>query len=229
MSCVLKLNKTVIDINGLQLPMGEYIFNIDKLNDFFISGEIKLKETNESISTYEFKNNDFIALLINSQKINSGVINKYQEEEQANKCCSICLNDIIDNRYILGCAHHFHENCILRWLENSNSCPICRCTVEDNICLTENIVLRTPSPRRIRTPQVTPLNQRRRRIATTPLRRRRRRATTPIRRRRGNNTTRNTVIVPDENIPRRSRRIATREREYSQMFSSTNIINLLQD
>ena len=62
MSCVLKLNKTVIDINGLQLPMGEYIFNIDKLNDFFISGEIKLKETNESISTYEFKNNDFIAL-----------------------------------------------------------------------------------------------------------------------------------------------------------------------
>lgn len=218
MNCVIKSNETIYDINGLQLTGGEYIFIVNDLNNFFTSGEVKLKETNESISYYEFKNSDFIKLLINAQTINIETDTQTISQERDNKSCSICLSNIDDNRYILGCAHHFHENCILRWLQQNSNCPICRCPVEEDICSTENIILRNPSPARIERPRVSPRRRRRRRFATTP-----------IRRRRGNNTTRNTVIVPDENIPRRSRRIATRRREYSQMFSSSNILNLLQD
>ena len=222
MNCVIKSNEIIYDINGLQLTDGEYIFIVSDLNNFYTSGEVKLKETNESISNYEFKNSDFIKLLINAQTINIETNTQTISEERNNKSCSICLSNIDDNRYILGCAHHFHENCILRWLQQNSNCPICRCPVEDDICSTENIILINPQPVRIERPRVSPRRRRRRRIATTPIRRRRR----------GNNTTRNTVIVPNENIPRRSRRsrrIATRRREYSQMFSSSNILNLLQD
>ena len=39
--------------------------------------------------------------------------------------CSICLNKNT-NPFQLNCKHSFHKECIEKWLNINNSCPICR-------------------------------------------------------------------------------------------------------
>lgn len=43
--------------------------------------------------------------------------------------CSICLDDVAVNEKVclLNCTHMFHENCIVKWLGQNNTCPLCRC------------------------------------------------------------------------------------------------------
>ncbi|KAI4305737.1 hypothetical protein L6164_029085 [Bauhinia variegata] len=44
-------------------------------------------------------------------------------------CCSICLDKFGDlTSEVVGtpCSHAFHQDCILRWLKNHWSCPLCR-------------------------------------------------------------------------------------------------------
>jgi hypothetical protein len=237
----INVKNTIYDVNRQSLQAGNYIFNIVDINNETICGTLMLERDSEFANNYEFKIRDYIKLLINSQfrfiglcGINvperiltlTEISDEETEESSQNDFCSICLNELSENRYILGCAHHFHENCIFRWLEENNSCPICRSVVDDSVINTENIVLEPiptrQSPRRNRRPPVSPINRRpyRRRRASTPPRRRRRASTPPGRR--------NTIIQPQENIPRRSDRIAARQREYNQMFSSRNIVNLLR-
>lgn len=42
--------------------------------------------------------------------------------------CPTCLEDYESEkqRRDLRCGHHFHTGCILRWLDSSNRCPVCR-------------------------------------------------------------------------------------------------------
>ena len=40
--------------------------------------------------------------------------------------CSICLEEIDKDALTTPCAHTFHKNCIERWLETSDMCPLCR-------------------------------------------------------------------------------------------------------
>ena len=44
------------------------------------------------------------------------------------KRCTICLDNfqILDNIINLSCLHMFHENCIKKWLNENNFCPICK-------------------------------------------------------------------------------------------------------
>jgi hypothetical protein len=44
----------------------------------------------------------------------------YQLEE-----CSICLDVIEKNRRELKCTHNYHKECIEKWLEKSDRCPLC--------------------------------------------------------------------------------------------------------
>jgi len=58
-----------------------------------------------------------------------------QQEDLAdenNRACCICLepNNIKDRVKRLPCAHIFHEQCILSWLRNTNTCPVCRYELE---------------------------------------------------------------------------------------------------
>lgn len=45
-----------------------------------------------------------------------------------NTTCSICLSHFADgdNVRTLPCLHHFHVDCVDRWLARSNACPICK-------------------------------------------------------------------------------------------------------
>ena len=42
--------------------------------------------------------------------------------------CSICLQAITQDNFIhsLPCSHCFHFSCIVRWLTQKSSCPLCR-------------------------------------------------------------------------------------------------------
>ncbi|CAK8579665.1 unnamed protein product [Lathyrus sativus] len=46
-------------------------------------------------------------------------------------CCSICMDefdDVDETSKIcrMPCSHVFHEQCIVKWLQTSNTCPLCR-------------------------------------------------------------------------------------------------------
>ncbi len=49
---------------------------------------------------------------------------------KSNPTCSICLNDCnsrkLDKLSNISCGHHFHSQCINKWLEKNLCCPLCR-------------------------------------------------------------------------------------------------------
>ena len=41
--------------------------------------------------------------------------------------CAICLEDIASMpSVVLVCLHEFHDECVVRWLSDHPSCPVCR-------------------------------------------------------------------------------------------------------
>jgi len=42
--------------------------------------------------------------------------------------CCICMEQIDCQEKTTSCGHKFHTNCIYRWCESNNSCPMCRQT-----------------------------------------------------------------------------------------------------
>jgi hypothetical protein len=46
----------------------------------------------------------------------------------ANECyCAICMDNIEPRaKLITKCFHVFHESCIMNWVINNNSCPVCK-------------------------------------------------------------------------------------------------------
>eukprot|EP00111_Clytia_hemisphaerica_P022314 TCONS_00065586-protein len=44
--------------------------------------------------------------------------------------CAICLDELTRKQPIkLDCNHHFHNSCIMKWLRQSDQCPLCKQTV----------------------------------------------------------------------------------------------------
>ena len=62
-------------------------------------------------------------------EVNKENINNYKDIT-----CNICLEGFgIGNILrVLECQHEFHENCIITWLKNRNTCPVCRHELESN-------------------------------------------------------------------------------------------------
>lgn len=48
--------------------------------------------------------------------------------------CTICIDDLTlgDEVLVLPCKHWFHGECVVLWLKEHNTCPICRSSVENN-------------------------------------------------------------------------------------------------
>ena len=44
--------------------------------------------------------------------------------------CPVCFDEITGEASRLPCAHLFHEECLLPWLELHGSCPVCRHSLE---------------------------------------------------------------------------------------------------
>mmetsp|Transcript_9773 Transcript_9773/g.22280 ORF Transcript_9773/g.22280 Transcript_9773/m.22280 type:complete len:490 (-) Transcript_9773:4-1473(-) len=57
---------------------------------------------------------------------------EHAPDEEA--CCMICLVELDDRStdLQLPCNHAFHEECLLKWLHTHNTCPNCRCVLEND-------------------------------------------------------------------------------------------------
>ncbi|KAL8229597.1 hypothetical protein R6Q57_014497 [Mikania cordata] len=52
-----------------------------------------------------------------------------QDHSRVNPECTVCLSSFEDGQMIRSlpsCKHHFHAECIDKWLESQSSCPVCR-------------------------------------------------------------------------------------------------------
>ena len=64
---------------------------------------------------------------------NMGYVKKYSTIKEDK--CAICLQkykgvDIIKE---FPCKHIFHKNCILKWIKNSNKCPLCKYDITNDV------------------------------------------------------------------------------------------------
>ncbi len=51
------------------------------------------------------------------------LIEKYKHKYE----CSICMEDLSkETLQVVKCGHFFHKDCIRSWLNNNNTCPLCR-------------------------------------------------------------------------------------------------------
>ena len=46
--------------------------------------------------------------------------------------CSVCIEDLKEGEKVvfLPCKHWFHEDCVVLWLKEHNTCPVCRSPIE---------------------------------------------------------------------------------------------------
>ena len=61
-------------------------------------------------------------------------VNKENYNKYKDITCNICLEGFNEGNIlrVLECNHEFHENCIITWLKQRNTCPICRHELESN-------------------------------------------------------------------------------------------------
>lgn len=88
-------------------------------------------ENNENDVEFQEKKNKII---LEMDEFQYKHILKYDSRKETR--CSICLNDfdrtdIIKSFY--KCEHIFHKSCLLDWLKKSNTCPLCKHDLKDDI------------------------------------------------------------------------------------------------
>ena len=59
------------------------------------------------------------------------------DEDEDDNCCPICLRDLNsekdDIRRPISCSHIYHKGCISGWLEQNETCPLCRTNVLSDV------------------------------------------------------------------------------------------------
>jgi len=63
------------------------------------------------------------------EKLKKYTINEEKKKEFGfENCCAVCKDefDIGEECIYMPCNHYFHGNCLIPWLKERNSCPICR-------------------------------------------------------------------------------------------------------
>ncbi|KAG8084885.1 hypothetical protein GUJ93_ZPchr0010g10662 [Zizania palustris] len=60
--------------------------------------------------------------------------NDHLQDDQDNERCIICLEEYKreDSLGRLKCGHRFHTNCIKKWLQVKNTCPVCKSAAADD-------------------------------------------------------------------------------------------------
>ena len=65
-----------------------------------------------------------------------GTINGMERQEQQSEECTVCLYPLEGNVYKLQChtkvTHNFHRDCIKKWIEREQKCPICKRTLSED-------------------------------------------------------------------------------------------------
>ena len=88
------------------------------------------EEENNELQIFKLKKKTFI---LNLNEFQYKHIKKYSKNKE--KKCSICLlkyqkPDILKE---FPCNHIYHKNRILKWLDNSNICPLCKYDITNDV------------------------------------------------------------------------------------------------
>lgn len=67
-------------------------------------------------------------------KLERRPVDKDMLEGESKVECPICIDDMKegDISVFLPCKHFFHQDCVVLWLKEHNTCPICRSAIEKN-------------------------------------------------------------------------------------------------
>ena len=57
-------------------------------------------------------------------------LERVQADSTSPPQCPVCFDDIAGQAVRAQCAHLFHEECILPWLREHGTCPVCRYAIE---------------------------------------------------------------------------------------------------
>ncbi|KAJ0979622.1 hypothetical protein J5N97_015096 [Dioscorea zingiberensis] len=70
-------------------------------------------------------------LVTEDQEVMCGGVEYATSEKKLD--CSICLDELVVGMEVerCPCGHRFHGDCIARWLQRKDSCPLCRRKVQD--------------------------------------------------------------------------------------------------
>ncbi|KAG6000738.1 hypothetical protein E4U21_005037 [Claviceps maximensis] len=67
-------------------------------------------------------------------KLDRRPVDRQMLEPEGEVECSICIDEmqIGQTAVFLRCKHWFHEDCVVLWLKEHNTCPVCRTPIEKN-------------------------------------------------------------------------------------------------
>ena len=98
---------------------------IDEKNIVEINLECLRLEYDEVKKDSKIEKSSFINLLEQNKNLikeNERLRNKYEKSEDR---CPICLENV-DNYIVTVCNHKFCNDCFIPWVQEENTCPICR-------------------------------------------------------------------------------------------------------
>ena len=60
--------------------------------------------------------------------MNEKYCNKTKNNKLEKPSCCVCITDIKmdEDTLLIPCGHMFHYECIMSWLTQNNTCPVCR-------------------------------------------------------------------------------------------------------
>nr|XP_027186972.1 probable E3 ubiquitin-protein ligase RHC1A [Cicer arietinum] len=101
---------------------GHYVIGENNINQL---NQIPTQRTNVEATRCSVKNLERITIDQSLERITID-----EEITADNLTCSICLEEFLLGseaiRLSSTCSHIYHQNCIIRWLIRSNTCPLCR-------------------------------------------------------------------------------------------------------
>ena len=123
-------NNNNINIDNVYVSENDENENEDEENEEESEEENEINENNEEIELFIKKRNQYILELDEFQYKHLKKYSALREDK-----CPICLQkykgaDIIKE---FPCKHIFHKNCIFKWLNKSNKCPMCKYDITNDV------------------------------------------------------------------------------------------------
>ena len=110
--------------NGVLREMMNHIINmIPEHGQRSVSTDASMNSVQPHISTTTM--NNFLTTALHDYRVNGPPY----------ETCSICQNDMDQSQQLTEirvCRHHYHRNCLNRWIRNHSSCPMCRAYIYSN-------------------------------------------------------------------------------------------------
>ena len=144
--------KSLWDRDDQWLPPGNYFFTVIKIKNKYIEGTVSGAHGFEG--AFEFGIKDFIKMMAISQarlarKAGENMDemptypspppsprrhypNNYVNKESEKINCAICFEEVKKKKDVdysntcLRCEHVFHRKCLIPWIRQKDTCPICR-------------------------------------------------------------------------------------------------------